>query len=60
MTACSTPALTPAPGTPAAPRFDRKFIEEHRIFERYLDDQLPAKGARECEVWCRANPEFLE
>jgi len=56
----STPALTPAPGTPAVPRFDRKFIEEHRIFERYLDGQLPAKGAREFEVWCRANPEFLE
>jgi hypothetical protein len=60
MTANSTPALTPAPGTPAVPRFDRKFIEEHRIFERYLEDQLPAKGAREFEVWCRANPDFLE
>jgi len=60
MTASSTPTLTPAPGTPAVPRFDRKFIEEHRIFERYLDGQLPPKGAREFEVWCRAHPDFLE
>jgi hypothetical protein len=59
MNAPSTHALKPAPGVQTAPRFDRKFIEEHRIFERYLDGELPPKGAREFEVWCQANPRFL-
>jgi hypothetical protein len=45
--------------TPPAPRFDRKFIEEHRLLERYLDGKLPVKGARDLENWCRANPEYL-
>jgi hypothetical protein len=60
MNAPSTPALNPAPGARTAPRFDRTFIDERRIFERYLDGELPAKGAREFEVWCRGNPSFLE
>lgn len=41
------------------PRFDRKFIEEQQILERYLESKLPPKGAREFENWCRANPEYL-
>jgi len=56
----STSTLNPAPAAPNAPRFDRKFIEEQRILERYLTGQLPAKGAREFEVWCGTNPDFLE
>jgi hypothetical protein len=43
----------------ASPRFDRKFIEDHKLVERYLQGKLPFKGARDLEVWCRANPEFL-
>lgn len=41
------------------PRFDRKFIEEHQLVERYLENKLPVKGACELENWCRANPDFL-
>jgi hypothetical protein len=41
------------------PRFDRKFIEEHRLVERYLQNKLPFKGARDLEEWCRANPDYL-
>jgi hypothetical protein len=52
-------ARDPAP-EPGTTRFDRKFIEEHRLVERYLEEKLPYKGARELENWCRANPEFLE
>jgi len=59
MNAKTPPAEKPAPGA-ATPRFDRKFIDEHRIFERYLEAKLPVKGAAEFEAWCRANPEFLE
>jgi hypothetical protein len=44
---------------PASPRFDRKFIEDHRLIERYLENKLPVKGARELENWCRAHPDFL-
>jgi hypothetical protein len=45
----------------AAPlRFDAKFIEEHRLIERYLENKLPAKGARALENWCRDHPEYLE
>jgi len=47
-------------GTVAAPRFDAKFIEEHRLIERYLEGKLPVKGARELENWCRANPGYLD
>jgi hypothetical protein len=48
------------PAAPAAPRFDAKFIEEHRLIERYLEHKLPVKGARELENWCRANPGYLD
>jgi hypothetical protein len=50
-----------SPGTPqvAPPRFDRKFIEDHKLVERYLQGKLPFKGARDLENWCRAHPEFL-
>src|ERR1700722_1941069 len=41
------------------PRFDRKFIEEHKLVERYLQSKLPFKGARDLENWCRAHPEYL-
>jgi hypothetical protein len=44
---------------PASPRFDRKFIEEHKLVERYLENKLPFKGARDLENWCRDNPEYL-
>ena len=46
---------TPAP----APRFDRKFIEDHKLVERYFEGKLPFKGARDLENWCRAHPEYL-
>jgi len=54
-------ARTISPDNPPAapPRFDRKFIEEHQLVERYLENKLPLKGARDLENWCRANPEFL-
>jgi hypothetical protein len=42
-----------------APRFDAKFIEEHQLVERYLENKLPVKGARDLENWCRANPDYL-
>ena len=44
---------------PVALRFDRKFIEEHKLLERYLENKLPVKGARDLEQWCRANPDYL-
>ena len=50
--------LSPSRATPP-PRFDAKFIEEHHLIERYLDNKLPVKGARELENWCRANPDYL-
>jgi hypothetical protein len=43
----------------APPRFDRQFIEDHKLVERYLENKLPFKGARQLEDWCRAHPEFL-
>jgi hypothetical protein len=43
----------------APPRFDRKFIEEHKLIERYLENKLPFKGARDLENWCRAHPDYL-
>ncbi len=43
-----------------APRFDRKFIEEHQLLERYLANKLPLKGACDLENWCRANPQYLD
>ena len=42
------------------PRFDRKFIEDHKLIERYLENKLPFKGARDLENWCRAHPEYLD
>src|ERR1700689_4445232 len=44
---------------PVSPRLDRKFIEEHKLIERYLENKLPFKGARDLEQWCRANPDYL-
>jgi hypothetical protein len=45
---------------PTAPRFDAKFIEDHRLIERYLNNQLPRRGAVDLENWCRAHPEYLD
>ena len=59
MNARSIPSANTAAGTPIAPRFDRKFIEEHKVLERYLDGKLPVKGARDLETWCRGNPDYL-
>ena len=56
MNAETVPA---APARAPSPRFDAKFIEEHKLIERYLENKLPAKGARDLESWCRANPEYL-
>jgi hypothetical protein len=47
-------------GSPPAPRFDAKFIEDHQLIELYLENKLPSKGARELEKWCRENPTYLE
>jgi len=44
---------------PVSPRFDRKFIEDHKLLERYLENKLPFKGARDLEQWCRQHPEYL-
>jgi len=54
-------ARTDSQGNPqtAPPRFDRKFIEDHRLVERYLENKLPFKGARDLENWCRAHPDYL-
>jgi hypothetical protein len=59
--ASSMNARTISPGTPqtAPPRFDRKFIEDHKLVERYLEGKLPFKGARDLENWCRLNPDYL-
>ncbi len=54
------PAPKPTPAAAPAPRFDRQFIEEHRLLERYLENKLPFKGARDLELWCRANPAYLD
>lgn len=45
---------------PTAPRFDRKYIEDHHLIDRYLDGKLPFKGARDLERWCRDHPQLLE
>jgi hypothetical protein len=44
----------------APPRFDAKFIEEHKLIERYLENKLPLRGAVDLENWCRAHPEYLD
>jgi len=59
MNARSVPSASTAANTPIAPRFDRKFIEDHQLLERYLDGKLPLKGARDLEAWCRNNPDYL-
>jgi hypothetical protein len=51
--------IAPVNAQPAA-RFDAKFIEDHKLIDRYLEGKLPAKGARDLENWCRANPAYLE
>jgi hypothetical protein len=55
-------ARTVSQGNPqtAPPRFDRKFIEDHQLVERYLENKLPLKGARDLENWFRANPDHLD
>ena len=52
------PGAAPAPH--GAPRFDAKFIEDHHLLERYLDNKLPMRGARDLENWYRANPACLD
>jgi hypothetical protein len=52
-------ASSAAPQKPLPPRFDAKFIEDHQLIERYLEDKLPFKGARDLEQWCQAHPEHL-
>jgi hypothetical protein len=54
-------ARTISRGNPqtAPPRFDRKFIEDHKLVERYLENKLPLRGARDLENWCREHPEYL-
>jgi hypothetical protein len=51
--------ISTAAPQPAPPRFDRKFIEDHKLVERYLEGKLPFRGARDLENWCRAHPEYL-
>ena len=53
-------ATLPNAASPSAPRFDRKFIEDHRLVERYLLGQLPGKGARDLEAYLRVHPEYLD
>jgi hypothetical protein len=54
-------ANTIAPVTaPPAARFDAKFIEDHKLLDRYLEGKLPPKGARDLGNWYRANPAYLE
>ncbi len=50
---------TARPAPPISPRFDRKFIEDHKLVEKYLENKLPFKGARDLEQWCRAHPDYL-
>jgi hypothetical protein len=60
MNARTAPVAPAAPARAAlSPRFDATFIEEHKLIERYLENKLPAKGARDLELWCRAHPEYL-
>jgi hypothetical protein len=51
--------ISPEKTQPGSPRFDRQFIEDHKLVERYLENKLPFKGARDLENWCRANPDYL-
>jgi hypothetical protein len=56
MNASNTAQKSPPP---PPPRFDAKFIEDHHLIERYLENKLPVKGARDLETWCRGNPDYL-
>src|SRR5580692_188282 len=58
MNARTVPADNAKTPTPP-PRFDAKFIEEHQLIERYLENKLPVRGARDLENWCRAHPDYL-
>jgi hypothetical protein len=51
--------IAQAKAAPVSPRFDRKFIEDHQLIERYLENKLPFKGARDLEHWCREHPDYL-
>jgi hypothetical protein len=51
--------IAPAKPAPVSPRFDKKFIEDHKLVERYLENKLPFKGARDLEQWCRTHPDYL-
>jgi hypothetical protein len=53
------PPVSPVATASVSPRFDRKFIEDHKLIERYLTSKLPYKGARDLENWCRENPQYL-
>jgi hypothetical protein len=57
--AMNTRIISEGKAAPVSPRFDRTFIEEHKLVERYLESKLPFKGARDLEQWCRANPDYL-
>ncbi|MEP6886630.1 MAG: hypothetical protein ABJC66_17925 [Gammaproteobacteria bacterium] len=57
MNARTISRIHPPPA--ASPRFDRKFIEDHNLVERYLEGKLPFKGARDLENWCREHPDYL-
>jgi hypothetical protein len=57
--AMNTRTISQGKAAPVSPRFDRKFIEEHKLIERYLENKLPFKGARDLEQWCRAHPDYL-
>jgi hypothetical protein len=57
MNARTAPEANSNASAPA--RFDAKFIEEHKLVERYLENKLPARGARDLENWCRAHPDYL-
>jgi len=60
MNARTIPDAKPAgKPPPVSPRFDKKFIEDHMLIERYLENKLPFKGARDLEQWCRAHPDYL-
>ena len=60
MNARTIPETKPAgKPQPVSPRFDKKFIEDHKLVERYLENKLPFKGARDLEQWCRAHPDYL-
>ncbi len=55
----TAPTIAPGKAPPVSPRFDRQFIEDHKLVERYLENKLPFKGARDLEQWCREHPDYL-